>query len=208
MVIKSFLDFSLATGESINNVVVDWPEAARQRRRDTVNAIRLCGCFFINTPARMSTLLQFHIRQKCHMKSSHRNGDVSLSRSPINCSEAARSTNKAIVDSTLLQRCALPSPFLAENPFPAIGDAAHRKHGGRPSYGHSQQAEKNGKDRVCGSGDYILSMGKKTPSRRYAMRPIVNVPEEDRATDIGNIHKNFVKDRAYVVLEISSRTDR
>jgi len=101
------------------------------------NAIRLCGCFFIDTPARMSTLLQFNIRQKCHMKSSsHRNNDVSLTRSPINCSEAARSTNKAIVDSTLRQRCALPSRFLAENPFPAIGDAAYRKHGGGPSYGH------------------------------------------------------------------------
>jgi len=28
------------------------------------------------------------------------------------------------------------------------------------------------------------------------MRPIVNVPEEDRATDIGNIHRHFGKDRA------------
>jgi len=26
------------------------------------------------------------------------------------------------------------------------------------------------------------------------MRPIVNVPEEDRATDIGNMHKKFGKD--------------
>ena len=28
------------------------------------------------------------------------------------------------------------------------------------------------------------------------MRPIVNMPEEDRATDIGNIHKKIDKDRA------------
>jgi len=28
------------------------------------------------------------------------------------------------------------------------------------------------------------------------MRPIVNMPEEDRATDTGNVHKEFVKDRA------------
>jgi len=49
---------------------------------------------------------------------------------------------------------------------------------------------------------YALS----TPSRRYAMRPIVNM-SEDRATDIGNMHKKLVK-IARVVLEISSRTDR
>jgi len=28
------------------------------------------------------------------------------------------------------------------------------------------------------------------------MRPIVNMPEEDRATDIGNLHIKFGKDRA------------
>jgi len=28
------------------------------------------------------------------------------------------------------------------------------------------------------------------------MRPIVNVPEEDRATDTGNVHQKFGKDRA------------
>ena len=39
------------------------------------------------------------------------------------------------------------------------------------------------------------------------MRPIVNMTEEDRATDIGNRHKNLVK-IARVVLGISSRTDR
>jgi len=52
-----------------------------------------------------------------------------------------------------------------------------------------------------------LSMGKKTPSRRYAMRPIINMPEDDRATDISNMHKKVVK-IARVILEISSRTDR
>jgi len=40
-----------------------------------------------------------------------------------------------------------------------------------------------------------LSMGKKTPFRRQAMRPIVNMPE-DRATDTGNRYKKFGKDRA------------
>ena len=35
-----------------------------------------------------------------------------------------------------------------------------------------------------------------TPSRRQVMGSIVNVPEEDRATDIGNTHKKFGKDRA------------
>jgi len=28
------------------------------------------------------------------------------------------------------------------------------------------------------------------------MRPIVNIPEEDRATDTGNVHKTFAKYRA------------
>jgi len=50
-------------------------------------------------------------------------------------------------------------------------------------------------------------MGKKTPSRRYAMLPIVNMSEQDRATDIGNMRQNLVK-IARVVPEISSRTDR
>ena len=39
------------------------------------------------------------------------------------------------------------------------------------------------------------------------MRPIVNMPEEDRATDVGNMHKSLVK-IARVVQEISSQTDR
>jgi len=39
------------------------------------------------------------------------------------------------------------------------------------------------------------------------MRPIVNVSEEDRATDISNMRKILVK-IAHVVPEISSRTDR
>jgi len=75
--------------------------------------------------------------------------------------------NKAIVDSILRPRSALPSPFPADNAF---------------------------------------SMGKKTPSRRQAMRPITNM-SEDRATDIGNMHKKLVN-MARVVPEISSRTDR
>jgi len=43
--------------------------------------------------------------------------------------------------------------------------------------------------------------------RRPVMRPIVNLPNDDRATDIGNMHKNLVE-IARVVPEISSRTDR
>jgi len=36
------------------------------------------------------------------------------------------------------------------------------------------------------------------PSSRQAMRPIINLPEEDRATDIGIMHKNLAKiARAY-----------
>jgi len=41
-----------------------------------------------------------------------------------------------------------------------------------------------------------FSIGKKTPSRRYAMRPIVNMPDKDQGTDTRNMHKKFVKDRA------------
>jgi len=37
-------------------------------------------------------------------------------------------------------------------------------------------------------------MGKKTPSRRYAMRPIVNMLEEDRGTDTEHAQKKFSKD--------------
>jgi len=39
------------------------------------------------------------------------------------------------------------------------------------------------------------------------MRPIVNVPQEDRATDIGNMHKDLVK-IARLAPETASRTDR
>jgi len=39
------------------------------------------------------------------------------------------------------------------------------------------------------------------------MRPIVNMPDKDRATDIGKMRKNLVK-IAHVVPQISSRTDR
>ena len=54
---------------------------------------------------------------------------------------------------------------------------------------------------------YAMSMGKITSSRRYAMRLIVNMSEEDRATDTGNMHKKIAK-IAHVVPEISSRADR
>ena len=41
------------------------------------------------------------------------------------------------------------------------------------------------------------------------MRPIVDVPQKDRATDIGNMHKNLDMVKiARVVPEISWRTDR
>ena len=39
------------------------------------------------------------------------------------------------------------------------------------------------------------------------MRPIVNIPEKDRATDIGNMHRKLVKITS-AVPEICSRTDR
>jgi len=39
------------------------------------------------------------------------------------------------------------------------------------------------------------------------MRPVVSIPEEDRAADVGNMHKNVVK-IARVVQKISCRTDR
>jgi len=43
-----------------------------------------------------------------------------------------------------------------ENPFPAIGDAAYRKHvGGEPSHGHRQHAQKICEDRACGSTDIL-----------------------------------------------------
>jgi len=46
-----------------------------------------------------------------------------------------------------------------------------------------------------------------TPSCRQVMLPILNMPEEDCATDIGNMHKNLVK-IARVIPKISLRTDR
>ena len=45
------------------------------------------------------------------------------------------------------------------------------------------------------------------PSHRQAMWLIVNMPEEDQAMDIGNMHKNLVK-IVHMVPEISVRTDR
>jgi len=90
------------------------------------------------------------------------------------------------------------------------GDATYRKHVGRgSSHGHRQHAQKLIKIAfvVPEIGLHALSMEKKTPSRRFAMWPIVNMSEEDRATDTGNMHKNLVK-IARVVPGISSRTDR
>jgi len=52
--------------------------------------------------------------------------------------------------------------------------------------------------------DNAFSMGNKTPSRRQAMQPVVNISEEDRATDTGNMHK-MVK-IARVVPEIYAST--
>ena len=57
-----------------------------------------------------------------------------------------------------------------ENPFPAIGDAAYRKHaGGGPSHGHRQHAQKFGKDRACCSGDILSDRGtdRQTHSSQY-----------------------------------------
>jgi len=44
--------------------------------------------------------------------------------------------------------------------------------------------------------DNAFPIWKKSPSRRQAMRPIVNLSEEDRTTDTGNMHKKLGKDRA------------
>jgi len=67
--------------------------------------------------------------------------------------------DRAIVDSILHPRCAVCTsiPFPGrqwifngeENPLPATGDAAYRKHAGRgPSDGHKQHAQKFGKNRA------------------------------------------------------------
>jgi len=51
-----------------------------------------------------------------------------------------------------------------------------------------------------------LSLGKKTPEIVPSPCDFVTLPEEDLATAIGNMHKNFVK-ITRVVPEIFSRTD-
>ena len=77
-----------------------------------------------------------------------------------------------------------------ENPFPAICDAAYCKHAGELSHGHRQHAQKLRSRMWFQIYSYsALSMGKKTPSRRYAIRPIINMLQEDRATDRGNVQK-------------------
>jgi len=50
-------------------------------------------------------------------------------------------------------------------------------------------------------------MGRKTPKIAPSPWDFVTLPEEDRATAIGNMHKNLVK-IALVVPEISPQTDR
>ena len=42
---------------------------------------------------------------------------------------------------------------------------------------------------------YCTVNGEKMTSRRLAMQPIINMLEEDWATDTGNMHKTFGKDR-------------
>jgi len=124
-------------------------------------------------------------------------------------------SNKAIVDSILRPHCVLPSPFPGwscifngeENPFPPIGDAAYHKRVGGGLSHRKATCTKNFVKTVRMVPDiYALSVGKKNPSRRYAMQPIVNMLEEDQAVNIGNMHKNLVK-IVRVVPEISSQTD-
>ena len=96
--------------------------------------------------------------------------------------------NKAIVNSTLRPRCALPPPpFFGrlcifnrkENPFLAIGDAAYRKHAeGGPSHGHRQHAQKIGKNRACGSGDILADRHTYIHTDRHTVR------QTDPQTDI------------------------
>jgi len=51
-------------------------------------------------------------------------------------------------------------------------------------------------------------MGKK-PQKLPFPRDFVTLPEEDRATAVGNMHRKFGKDRAYMVPDISQgQTDR
>jgi len=56
--------------------------------------------------------------------------------------------------------------------------------------------------------DNAFSMNKKTPSRRYAMRPIVNMLEEDRATDTGNMQKNWQRSRVWFWRYPRGQTDK
>jgi len=53
-------------------------------------------------------------------------------------------------------------------------------------------------------------MGKKTPSQREVMQPIVNMLEDDQATDTGNMHKKIGKNHACGSEDILSerQTDR
>jgi len=40
------------------------------------------------------------------------------------------------------------------------------------------------------------------------MRPIVNMSEEDRATDVGNMHKNWQRSRVWFQIYPVGHTDR
>ena len=56
--------------------------------------------------------------------------------------------------------------------------------------------------------DNAFSMEKKTPSRREAMRAIVNVLKEDPATDKGNMHKIWQRSRVWFWRYPRGQTDR
>jgi len=108
-------------------------------------------------------------------------------------------TNKAIIRSILRPHCALSSPpFLADNAFSPHNTTTVLRpffwdHPGEPV------PEENFWTLWCiwtiWCNNAFL-MGKKTPSRLQVMWPIVKMPDEDRATDIGNMHKEFGKDYA------------
>jgi len=85
--------------------------------------------------------------------------------------------NKAVVDSILRPRCALPSAFPAdnaifngeENPFPATGDAAYRKHAGeRRATDIGNTLKIFGKDCACGSGVVLADRQTGRPTDRHA----------------------------------------
>jgi len=97
-------------------------------------------------------------------------------------------TNKAIVDYTSPALCTPVTPFPVDPIFSKCGrdgmiPCAARRYW-RPNDPFLPWARHT-----------ALSMGKKIPSRRQAMRPIVNMLEEEWATDTGNTHKKSGRDR-------------